>query len=141
MASVVMMVAGAVINAVAFTGGNYLFSMIDKNGAQAEAQRHNAAIEKLNREQTDYNIKRSKNLDWLNAQNARKQEATNELYSVNSAFDTYKKLYGQEPALPHPNLQEPTLDYIPSDEQQKYETVFVGVGTAASVVGAVATFK
>ena len=141
MASVLMMVAGAVINAVAFTGGNYLFSMVDKNGAQEEAKRHNAAIEKLNQEQADYNIKRAKNLDWLNTENSRKQEATNELYSVNSAFDTYKELYGQEPALPHPNLKEPTLDYSPSDEQQKYETVFVGVGTAASVVGAIATLK
>jgi hypothetical protein len=141
MASVVMMVAGAVVNAVAFTGGNYLFSMMDKNGAQEEAKRHNAAIEKLNEETTEYNIKRAKNQDWLNTQISRKQEATNEIYSVNAAFDQYKELFGTEPELPHPNLKEPTLDYTPSNEQQQYETLFVGVGTAASVVGAIAAFN
>lgn len=143
MASVVMMVAGAVVNAIAFTGGNYLFSMADKNGAHAEAQRHNAAIEKLNREQAEYNIKRAKNQDWLATQLSRKRDATNDLYSVNSAFDTYKKLYGTDPneAMPHPNLRAPELDYTPSDEQQKYEKMFVGAGTLASVVGAVSSLK
>jgi hypothetical protein len=141
MANVAMMVVGAVVNSEAFAGGNYLFSMIDKNGAAAEAKRHNAALEKLNQEQADYNIKRSKNLDWLNAQNTREQKATNELYSVNSAFDTYKKLYGQEPALPHPELTTPKLDYTPSDEQKMYEKIFVGAGTAASVGGAVIAMR
>lgn len=136
MATVIMMVAGAVVNALAFTGGNYLFSMIDKNGASAEAKRHNAALEKLSQEQADYNIKRAKNLDWLNTQNARKQDATNELYSVNDAFDTYKKLYGQEPTeMPHQDLREPKLDYTPSDQQKMYENAFTTIGTIASVGG------
>lgn len=143
MATALMMVGGAIVNSIAFAGGNYLFSQIDKNGAAAEAKRHNAALEILNREQTDYNIKRAKNLDWLNAQNAKKQEATNELYSVNSAFDTYKKLYGstENVKLPHPNLQPPQLDYTPSDEQKKYEKIFVAAGTAASVGSALAAFR
>lgn len=140
MASAVMMVVGAVVNAAAFTGGNYLFSLVDKNGAQVEAQRHNAAIEKLNKEQADYNIKRAKNQDWLNTQISRKQEATNEIYSVNSAFDVYKKLYGTDPKanLPNPNLQAPKFDYTPSDEQKKYEKIFVGAGTLASIGGILA---
>ena len=120
MASIAIMVVGAVVNSLAFAGGNYLFSKIDKNGAQEEAKRHNAALEKLNAEQADYNIKRAKNQDWLNEQNARKQEATDEIYSVNSAFDTYEKLYGEKPTLPHPDLKAPSLDYTPSSEQKKY---------------------
>ena len=135
-----MMVGGAIVNSIAFTGGNYLFSMMDKHGAQEESKRHNAAIEKLNKEQTDYNIKRAKNQDWLQEQISRKQEATNEIYSVNSAFDQYKKLFGKDPndELPHPNLQAPEFDYQPSKEQKKYEQLFVGAGTLASV-GAVIT--
>ena len=135
MATIVMMVGGALVNALAFTGGNYLFSMFDKNGAAAESKRHNAALEKFSQEQADFNIKRAKNLDWLNTQNARKQRATNELYSVNSAFNEYKKIYGAAPAFPHPNLKAPQLEYTPSDEQKKYELIFTGVGTAASVAG------
>jgi nitric oxide reductase large subunit len=143
MASIAMMVVGAVVNAIAFTGGNALFSMIDKSGAQQESKRHNAAIEKLNKEQTDYNIKRAKNQDWLSAQISRKQEATNEIYSVNSAFDKYKQLFGKdpEPELPHPNLEAPQFDYIPSEEQKKYENMFTGAATLAGVGGAIATFK
>ena len=133
-----MMVGGAIINSIAFTGGNFLFSQIDKNGAQEEAKRHNAAIEKLNRQQADYNIKRAKNLDWLNAENSKKQEATNEVYSVNSAFDQYEKLYGQKPQLPHPDLRQPKFDYTPSDEQKAYEKMFIGAGTLASVGGVLA---
>ena len=119
-----MMITGAVVNALAFTGGNYLFSMVNKNDAAAEAKRHNAALEKFSQEQADFNIKRAKNLDWLNEQNSRKQEATNELYSVNSAFDVYKKLYGSAPELPHPNLQSPELDYTPSDDQKSMRKYF-----------------
>ena len=141
MASIAMMVGGAIVNAVAFTGGNYLFSMMDKSGALEESKRHNAAIEKLNQEQTDYNIKRAKNQDWLNTQIARKQEATNEIYSVNSAFDKYKQLFGKEPELPHPDLKEPEFDYTPSTEQKKYESMFVAAGSLASVGGAIAAFK
>lgn len=135
MASVLMMVGGAIINSIAFTGGNYLFSMMDKNGAQAESKRHNAAVEKLNAEQADYNIKRAKNQDWLNTEIARKQEATNELYSVNSAFGKYKELYGKEPEVPHPVLKEPEFDYTPSDEQKRYENMFTGAATVATVAG------
>ena len=137
-----MMLGGAIVNSIAFTGGNYLFSLADKNGAREEAKRHNAAIEKLNAEQADYNIKRAKNQDWLNTQIARKQEATNEIYSVNSAFTTYEKLYGKKPTnLPHPNLREPSFHYTPSAKQKEYEQLFVGAGTAASVVGAVAAMR
>lgn len=135
MASIVMMVAGAIVNAVAFTGGNYLFSMMDKSGAQEEAKRHNAAIEKLNAEQADYNIKRAKNQDWLNTELSRKQEATNEIYSVNTAFDKYQKIFGQKPSLPHPDLRAPELDYTPSDQQKKYEKLFVGATTVGAVAG------
>ena len=60
MASGVMMVAGTVLNAVAFTGGNFLFSQFDKSRAQEEAKRHNAAMEKVNKERTKFNIKRAR---------------------------------------------------------------------------------
>lgn len=143
MAGIGMMIGGAVVNALAFTGGNALFSVFDKKGALEESQRHNAAIEKLNKETANYNIKREKNIDWLNTEIARKQEATNEIYSVNNAFDTYKKLFGNIPeeSLPHPNLQYPEFDYHPSEEQKKYETIFTTAGSIASVVGAASLIK
>jgi len=132
MASIIMVGVTAVINAVAFSGGNYMFSLLNKSGAQQEAKRHDAAVEELNRATVEYNIKRAKNQDWLSTEISRKKEADEDLYSVNSDFDEYKRLYGEEPKLPHPNLQKPVLNYTPSNDQQKYELAFVGVGTATA---------
>ena len=88
-----MMVGGAVVNALAFTGGNALFSMMNHKGALEESQRHNAAIEKLNKEQQEYNIKRAQNQDWIQTQLARKSEANQEIYSANKSLDDYYKIY------------------------------------------------
>ena len=39
MAVIGMMVGGAVVNALAFTGGNYLFSLLGDKSAEAEKER------------------------------------------------------------------------------------------------------
>lgn len=85
--------------------------MVYKNGAQDEAKRHNAALEKRSEETTEYNVKQEKNQDRLNTEIARKHEAGNELHAV----------------------KEPVLDYVPSDDQQKYELAFIGLETAVAV--------
>ena len=60
MATIGMMIGGAVVNALAFTGGNYLFSMLGRSGeAEKERKRHNMAIEALQH-------KRQLRLDYLN---------------------------------------------------------------------------
>ena len=46
--AVAMMIGGAVVNALAFTGSNYLFSHLGKSGdAEAERKRHDKALEQL----------------------------------------------------------------------------------------------
>ena len=47
MASVAMLIGGALANALAFTGGSYLFHRLSKDSIDAERKRHDAAIEKL----------------------------------------------------------------------------------------------
>ena len=47
MASVAMLIRGALANALAFTGSSYLFHRLSKESIYAEGKRHNAAIEKL----------------------------------------------------------------------------------------------
>ena len=48
MATIAMMVGGALVNAFAFTGGNYLFSMLrgHDESARIEQARHNEAMER-----------------------------------------------------------------------------------------------
>jgi len=46
MAAIGMVIGGAVVNALAFTGCNYLFSMLGRsNEAEKERKRHDLAIE------------------------------------------------------------------------------------------------
>ena len=46
--AVAMVLGGAVVNALAFSGSNYLFSHMGKSGnAEAERKRHDKALEQL----------------------------------------------------------------------------------------------
>ncbi|CAC5377406.1 unnamed protein product [Mytilus coruscus] len=62
-----MMLGGAITNAFAFSGSNYLFSHMGSN-ANEEKIRHDKAIEKLEKAQQEWNKKRIQRLDFLNEQ-------------------------------------------------------------------------
>ena len=47
MASIVMLIGGALANALAFTGSSYLFHRLSADNIDAERKRHDAAIEGL----------------------------------------------------------------------------------------------
>ena len=69
MAAIGMMIGGAVVNALAFTGGNYLFSMFGKSGeAEEERKRQDLAIEALQHAEPEYQHKHQLRLDYLNQQ-------------------------------------------------------------------------
>ena len=53
------MIGGAVTNALAFTGVNYLFSHLGKY-SDAERERHGKAMEQLEKAQADWNKKELK---------------------------------------------------------------------------------
>ena len=46
MSSVVMLIRGALGNALAFTGSSYLFHRLSKDSIDKERKRHDAAVEK-----------------------------------------------------------------------------------------------
>ena len=47
MASCAMLVGGALVNALAFTGSSYSFSMLRSSGVDEERKRHDEAVEQL----------------------------------------------------------------------------------------------
>ena len=47
MASIAMLIGGALANALAFTGSSYLFHRLSSDNIHAERKRHDAAIEAL----------------------------------------------------------------------------------------------
>ena len=58
MASIGFLIAGAVINALAFSGSNFLFSSLSKESINKERKRHDKAIEDLQRAQTEWATRR-----------------------------------------------------------------------------------
>ena len=68
--AVAMMIGGAVVNALAFTGGNFLFSKLGKTqDAEKERERHDRAVEQLEAAQAAWSQKRVQRLffilDWI----------------------------------------------------------------------------
>ena len=47
MASIGFLIGGAMINALAFSGSNFLFSRLSRDSIDAERKRHDKAIEDL----------------------------------------------------------------------------------------------
>ena len=57
MASVAMLIGGALANALAFTGSSYLFHRLSADNIDAERKRHDAAIEALQKAQIEWTHK------------------------------------------------------------------------------------
>ena len=68
MASVAMLIRGALVNALAFTGSSYLFHRLSKDSIDAERKRHNLAIEKLQKAQIEWAHKHQQRIDFINNQ-------------------------------------------------------------------------
>ena len=139
-----MMVGGAVVNALAFTGGNYLFSLLGKsNEAGKERKRHDLAIEALQQAESEYQHKRQLRLDYLNQQLRAEQHSMQVFEDVDAAAREYWLVTGddQEKLDKVPDVgAEPTLNeyYEPSALQKEYELLFMAGGLALT---GWATFK
>ena len=53
MASIGFLIEGAIINALAFSGSNFLFSTLSKESIDKERKRHDKAIEDMQRAQIE----------------------------------------------------------------------------------------
>ena len=54
MASVVMLIGGALANTLAFTSSSYLFQRLSKDNIDAERKRHDLVIEQLQAAQIEW---------------------------------------------------------------------------------------
>ena len=127
MASIALMIGGAVLNATAFVGGSYLAKYLSGSSTDTERVRHDKAIEKYQKDYAAYQEKRQRLLDWYNQQEKAEHQANTNMSNTDEAF----KLYSQS----HPDylLQEPKLSdyYRPSDDQKMGEMAYVGGGMLA----------
>ena len=64
MASVAMLIGGALANALAFTGSSYLFHRLSADNIDAERKRHDASTETLQKAQIEWTHKRQQRINF-----------------------------------------------------------------------------
>ena len=130
--AVAMMIGGAVVNALAFTGSNFLFSKLGKNNdAEAERERHDKAVEQIEAAQAAWSQKRTQRLDFINKEIQKEHHAEQTFDNVDQAMKQYYYITGKQldPLLPEPKLSD---YYAPSSDQQNRELLFIVAGMAAT---------
>ena len=68
MASVAMLIGGALVNALAFTSSSYLFHRLSKDSIDAKRKRHDVVIEVLQAAQIEWTHKQQQRIDFINNQ-------------------------------------------------------------------------
>ena len=130
--AVAMMIGGAVVNALAFTGGIFLFSKLGKpQDAEKERERHDRAVEQLEAAQAAWSQKRMQRLDFINEQMQKEHHAVQTFDDVDQAIKQYYYITGKQldPLPPEPKLSD---YYTPSSVQQNRELLFIVAGMAAT---------
>ena len=116
MASVAMLIRGALANTLAFTSSSYLFHKLSKDNIDAKRKRQDAAIENLQAAQ----------IEWAHNQLRLEQNAETKFTELNNAMREYHEVFGHElPPLP----REPVLSnfYTLTDEQHYRELGFIAL--------------
>ncbi len=133
MASVAMLVGGAFVNALAFSGSNYLFSMLRSSGIDEERKRHDKAVEELQAAQVAWSRRRTERLDWINEELKRQNRAVETFHDVDAAMHEYALVFGEgtklDPLGPEPQLSD---FYQPSSDQKDREITFIILGMAVT---------
>lgn len=123
--AIAMMVGGALTNALAFSGSNFLFSQLS---GSAERKRHNLAMEKLQRERDVWNEQRLERIDFINQKLKKEGHAEKTFKSVDEAMQAYYALTGEQLYMsPEPQLS----DFLYEEDNaaiQKTEIAIVGAG-------------
>jgi len=129
MASAVITVIGsAIVNALAFTGGGFLFKHLDKNGSLVEQKRHNTAVEQLNKSSENFREQRMNYMNYINNQLYLQNISHRDFQSVDEAMALYNSFTQNEKI--HLPIRPKLSDYYkPSAEQKKYEIIWILSGT------------
>ena len=131
MATIALMVGGAITNALAFSGSNFLFSQM--SGA-AERKRHNLAMEKLQHERDTWNEQRLERIDYINQELKKRGHAVKTFKDVDQAMQQYSFLTGED--LPLLSAQPQLEDFLDDDQRlaiQRGELTLITTGILLTV--------
>lgn len=132
MATMLVIIGGAIANAVAFTGGQALFHSMQSSSAESERSRHDRAVEELNKASVEWSERRRKTQDYLDKVRAKEQKTSADFRNVDEAFRLYNSVMGEEPKL--------SDFYVPSETQKQSEYLFIIGGVIVSGVVAYKLF-
>ena len=115
MASIGFLIGETLINILAFSGSNFLFSSLSKESIEKEGKRHDKAIEDLQRAQMEWVRKRQERLDYINNQVMKQHKAEKMFVDLNSSMQQYLIVTGRhlEPLSPKPVFSD---FYVPSED-------------------------
>ena len=102
------------MNALAFSGSNYIFTILRSSGVDEERKRHDKAVKQLQAAQASWSRKRTERLDWINEELRRQGHAVKTFRDVDAAMQEYAQVTGHnlDPLGPEPQLAD---FYHPSD--------------------------
>jgi len=132
MVSIAIMIGGALLNATAFIGGNYLARVLgggDK-AALEEKTRHDKALKDYQAAYAKYTRDWTQLLDWIATNAQTKEQAKQNMTNMDYAFKLYNQVHPDEQMVPP---KEPKFSdfYQPSELQKNGELAFVGAWALA----------
>ena len=87
MATLAVIIGGAIVNALAFTIGNALYDKFGKGDGSEERYRHDKAVEDLQKVNQEWSQKRLDTLDFINKKIREKNDARGVFDDVDRALD------------------------------------------------------
>ena len=131
MATIALLIGGAILNATTFVGGSYLAKYLSGKNPEIERKRHDKALEKYQKDWATYQEKREKFQDWEVEQDRIRERAERDISSTTHSLDLYAKTHPKPPVEPEWNNY-----YKPSNDQKQGELLYVGGGMLALAYGA-----
>ena len=131
MASLIALAGGAVVNALAFSGSNFLFHKL--SSSDEERKRHDLAIESYQRDHNRWMEDRQQEIDAEQRRRRAAQRSENHLQELDASMREYAKAW--EVRNPEPKFSQ---YYHPSEDQKKKD--YLGGLVAVAAIGGVAWY-
>ena len=96
MASIAIMLGGAVLNASTFIGGSYLAKYLSGTKTDQERRRHDKALEKYQRDYAKYQENRQKLIDWQEQNRHEDAISAQNFENTDEALKLYNKFHPDE---------------------------------------------
>ena len=127
MASIAIMIGGAILNATTFVGGSYLAKYLSGGNSDAERKRHDLALEKYEKDYQVWQKSRQRVMDWYSQRRDKENIAARDLSNTDEALKLYNRVHE---AVDQPQItlgKEPDFNnyYKPSDSQKTGEIMYV----------------